>query len=324
MDKLLVGIDLGGTNVKGAVVTQDGKILHRRRCETRADEGKEAVIGRIAGLAEELAGDAGLVTSDLLAVGVGAPGPLSTKTGTIIEAPNLPGWVNVPLRKLLQERLGVRVFVENDANAAAWGEKWAGAGRAVDSLICLTLGTGIGGGIVIDGKLLHGIDDTAAEIGHMTIIPDGPRCGCGNYGCLEALASATATARRAREAIQAGGKSTLQEMCAGDLSKITAAMVDEAAAGGDKLASEVMRGTALYLGIAIASLTNVLNPEMAVLSGGMIAAGERLFGPIRETVKKRAFKTPARRIKIVPAERGDDAGVLGAAGIALEWTRGNV
>lgn len=324
MSGLLVGVDLGGTNIKGAVVTEGGEILHRRRCETRAEEGRDAVIDRIANLIEQLCGDAGTPPDELLAVGIGAPGPLSTKTGTIIEAPNLPGWVNVPLRRILQDRLGARVFVENDANAAAWGEKWAGAGRSVSSLICLTLGTGIGGGIVIDGKLLHGIDDTAAEIGHMTILPDGPRCGCGNHGCLEALASATATARRAREAIQAGRDSILAEMCGGDLSRITAAMVDEAAAAGDALASEVMRGTAEYLGIAIASLTNVLNPEMAVLSGGMIAAGERLLAPIRETVRKRAFRTPAERIQIVPAERGDDAGVLGAAGIALEWVRGNV
>ena len=274
MDKLLVGIDLGGTNIKGAVVTQEGRVLNRSRCETLADEGPDAVIGRIAGLVEKLAEDAGLSTSDLLVVGIGAPGPLSTKTGTVIEAPNLPGWINVPLRDILQEHLGVKVFVENDANAAAWGEKWVGAGRDVSSLICLTLGTGIGGGIVIDGKLLHGVDDAAGELGHMTIVPDGPLCGCGNHGCLETLASAPATARRARESIKAGGESALTQMCGGDLSKITAEMVNKAADSGDELAAEVMRGTAEYLGIAIASLVNLLNPEMVVLSGGMIAAGE--------------------------------------------------
>jgi len=283
-ERFVVGVDLGGTNLRAAVVDGEGKIYGRAKLSTEAHLGKTAVIERMAKTVEGAIKDAGIERNKIVAVGVGAPGPLNSKTGVIIEAPNLPGWKEVPLKDELEGHLGIETFVENDANSAAWGEKWCGAGKDVDTLICFTLGTGVGGGLVIGGQLWRGIDDTAAEIGHMTILPDGPKCGCGNYGCLEALASATATARRAREAIEAGEKSLLADMCGGDLSKITAAMVYEAILKGDTLAEQIMRQTGVYLGIAIASLVNVLNPEMVVIGGGMSAAGDYLFKPIREEV----------------------------------------
>lgn len=317
----VVGMDLGGTNLRAAVVDESGRILSRARVATGAADGPDAVIARMAECAKAAWEDASLAPSDILAIGVGAPGPLNTRTGTVIEAPNLPGWKNIPLGARLEEAAGVTVFVENDANAAAWGEKWAGAGRDVQSLIMLTLGTGVGGGIVIDGKLLHGIDDTAAEIGHITIRPDGPVCGCGNHGCLEALASATALARRARELVASGGGKIIAELAGGDASRIEARTVHEAILRGDEDARELMAAVGADLGIAIAGLVNVLNPEMVILGGGMIGAGEYLFEPVRAEVRKRAFPVPAERARIVPAELGDDAGIIGAAGVALERAR---
>ena len=236
----------------------------------------------------------------------------------IISSPNLPGWYDIPLRDIVREKYGVNTFLINDADAAALGEHRFGAGKEVDNLILLTLGTGIGGGIVIDGKLYTGLHGSAAEIGHMTIDVNGPKCNCGNIGCLETLASGTAMAKEAIRRISQGEKSSLTEIVDGEIENITAEEVSLAAQGGDSLASEVILKTATYLGIGMVNLVNIFNPEMIIAGGGMAKMGDLLLNPARQVVRERAFSLPAQAVRIVPAQLGDDAGVLGVAIFAFQ------
>jgi glucokinase len=315
---VLAGIDLGGTNVKTAIVARNGDMLGKDARPTNADRGLEAVLDTMAESFEAAMEHAGADLSDVLAVGIGAPGPMNWRTGVVFSPPNLPGWENVPLADLMRDRLRVPTYVDNDANVACWGEFWSGAGREVDSLVCLTLGTGIGGGIVVFGKLLRGPDGTAGEIGHMNVCRDGRECNCGARGCLEAYASVTGMVRTAIEGIEAGQQTVLTRLCDDDFSRIDGKMISDAIAQGDQFAAWVMRETACWIGTGIASLVNILNPEMVVLCGGMIAAGDVLFNPIRETVRAQAFDVPAARAVIVPAGLGADSGVIGAAGCASQ------
>lgn len=318
MSKVTIGVDLGGTNVKAAAVTQDGRILGKDSRPTFAEKGLDAVMDTMVESIDQALRAARLGRDNLLAVGVGAPGPMNWQTGVVFAPPNLPGWKNVPLAELMHERIGVPTFVDNDANVACYGEFWSGAGRGVESLVLLTLGTGVGGGIVVLGQLLRGPDGTAAEIGHLCVMRDGRQCNCGAKGCLETYASVTGMVRTAVEGIQSGRKTALMAMCNSDLDRLTGKMVSDAVQQGDEFASWVMHETGVWLGIGIGSLINLLNPEKVVLAGGMIAAGEALFKPIRETARAQAFEVPAKRAEIVPAGLGADAGVIGAAGCALE------
>jgi glucokinase len=244
-------------------------------------------------------------------VGVGAPGPLDTARGIVIVAPNL-GWKDMPLRDRVARATGLDATLENDANCATLGEWWRGAARDARFVAGITIGTGIGGGIVLDGKIYHGASDVAAEFGHTTIDITGRRCKCGNYGCLEAYASGPAIAARAVEEIQAGTPSTIARYVDGDLARITAATVYQAAQDGDELAQEVVRDTARFLGAGVANFVNILNPEVVVLAGGVAQAGERLFTPLRTEVKRRAFKPAVEACRIVPGALTGTAGVYGA------------
>jgi glucokinase len=259
--------------------------------------------------------------AEFAGVGAGAPGPLDTKRGVVLLTPNL-GWVNLPLRQLLQDTLGVPARIDNDANCAVLGEWWRGAARGAKQVIGITIGTGIGGGIIVDGRLYHGASDCAGEIGHTTVEVNGRRCKCGNYGCLEAYASGPAIARRAVEAIEAGQTSKLPGYVDGALEKITAQTVYQAAHDGDELAEEVVGDTAKFLGAGIANMINIFNPEIVVVFGGVTLAGERLFGPLRREVAKRAFKPAVAVCRIVPAELTGTAGVYGAARTFIDQTRG--
>jgi glucokinase len=264
-----------------------------------------------------LLAEAGLRREDLLGLGAGAPGPLDPATGVVFEPPNLEGWRDVPLAALLAEAIGIPAFIENDANAAAVGEAWVGAGAGVSDLIYITVSTGIGGGLIFGGELYHGTSGTAGEIGHMTIEPDGPTCTCGRRGHLEILASGTAIGRMATEAVVAGRPSTLSALPRGE---ITAAAVAEAAAAGDVLAIEVYARAGGYIGVAAASLVNVLNPQMIVFGGGVSKAGELLLAPVRQAVRERAFERPAEAVRIVPVALGDDVGVVGVAAVVYRRT----
>ena len=320
MTDYVVGIDIGGTNVVVGSVSEDGSSLLALRSEpTRPEEGPDAVISRIAALAratmaETMKADP---TAKLLGVGVGAPGPLDTRTGVIFLTPNL-GWVNMPLRQRIADQLGLPTSLDNDANCAVFGEWWRGAARGSRNAIGFTIGTGIGGGIIVDGRLYHGASDCAGEFGHMTLDPEGRRCKCGNYGCLEAYASGPAIALRAVEALDSGAESRIVEMAGGNLAKVTAQIVYDAAHDNDPLALEVVRDTARYLGAGVANMVNVFNPEIVVICGGVTLAGERLMAPLRQEVTRRAFKPAVQHCRIVPGELTGTAGVYGAAASYLQ------
>ena len=310
-----IGIDLGGTNIKGSICAQDGALVASRSVPTESDGGFEHVLARMIALAESLPAAAGLAKSDVRAVGVGCPGPLSRAKGVVYNAPNLPGWTNVPLRQRMSEALNLPVVLENDANAAAYGEFVAGAGKEVSSMVMLTLGTGVGGGIVLDGEVWHGCDDAAGEMGHTILIPGGRPCPCGQAGCFERYASANAVAERLVEAVQAGEFSSLSnEIDAGR--PFDARDVLRAADAGDKLATRIWGETCQYLALGCVTIERMLSPELIVLAGGLINAGERLLAPVREHFQRQRWHLTPASMDIALATLGPDAGVIGAAAAA--------
>ena len=317
----IVGVDLGGTNIVSLLMNQAGKILARNTRRSLGKEGKERTIPQIVASVREILREgesSGVFPESILGVGIGSPGPLNTKEGVIHFAPNLPHWTDVPLVQILKDELNLPIFLENDANAAALGECWLGAGKNVDNLVLLTLGTGIGGGIIIEGEVLHGAWDTAAEIGHMIIHEGGLTCGCGKQGCLEAYASATGVVKRTLAAIEKGEKTLLADLVENRLEDITCELVFKTAEKGDSLAKWIVEETARYLGIGIANIVNIINPEMVILSGGMIAAGDTLFKPVRKYAQENALAAAIKGVEIVPAGLGGNAGAIGAAATVLK------
>lgn len=314
---LTIGIDLGGTKISTGLVDAAGNILAHDYRATRANEGQEAVVRRMVEAARQVMAEADVTPSQTAAVGVGAPGPMDLEAGVVVAPPNLQGWKRVPLKRLIEDELGLETFLENDANAAALGEHCFGAGRGVQHMIYVTVSTGVGGGMIFDGKLYHGDSGMAGEIGHITILPNGPLCGCGNRGCLEALASGTAIAARARERIARGASTMIAEMVAGDLELVSAKIVAQAVQQGDVEAQEILTEAMTYLGIGMANLVNLFNPQLIVIGGGLINLGEKLFGAVRRGIVCHAMEASASAVKIAPAELGDKVGVLGAAAVAL-------
>lgn len=314
---LTIGIDLGGTKISTGLVDAAGNILAHDYRATRAKEGQEVVVRRMVEAARQVMAEADVTPSQTAAVGVGAPGPMDLEAGVVVAPPNLQGWKRVPLKRLIEDELGLETFLENDANAAALGEHRFGAGRGVQHMIYVTVSTGVGGGMIFDGKLYHGDSGMAGEIGHITILPNGPLCGCGNRGCLEALASGTAIAARARERIARGASTLVAEMVAGDLELVSAKIVAQAAQQGDVEAQEILTEAMTYLGIGMANLVNLFNPQLIVIGGGLINLGEKLFGAVRRGIVRHAMEASASAVEIAPAELGDKVGVLGAAAVAL-------
>ena len=315
--RYIVGVDLGGTSINvGLVPFEGGKVLGMRSMPTNSDHGAKFVVDRmvemIRGAMADVAQSESLPPEAFVGIGLGSPGPLDRATGTVIETPNL-GWRNFPLRDLIARAIGIDVELDNDANCATLGEWWLGAGQGTRNLVGVTLGTGIGGGIVLDGRVFHGANDVAGEIGHMTIDSTGRKCKCGNSGCLEAYASGPAIAARAIEGLETGEPSILPSLVNGDLSRVTAETVYEAIIAGDQYAKDVMKETAKFLGAGLANLINVLNPEMVVISGGVTRAGEHLFEPLRAEIRRRAFRHAEERCRIVSSSLGGTAGVVGAA-----------
>ena len=287
-----------------------------RSIPTNAFVGDEGVAERIVGLVEGVILDsmeqADCSRRDFIGIGVGAPGPLDRERGIVLVAPNL-GWKDFPLAPRIQSRLNLPTTLDNDANCATFGEWWQGAARGGRNVVGLTIGTGIGGGLILDGALYHGSSDMAGEIGHTTIDLNGRHCKCGNYGCLEAYASAPAIATRAREVlVREEGESAIPAMVDGQFELITAQIVYDAAAAGDSIANEIVRDTARYLGAGVANLLNIFNPDIVVVAGGVTAAGDALFVPLRAEVRRRAFSPAVRAAKIVPGELPGTAGVVGA------------
>lgn len=281
------------------------------------------VLGMIEAAIEQVLVEHGGDRGDVAGVGIGSPGPLDRTSGTVLSTPNL-GWRNFPLRDLISNGTKLPATLDNDANCATFGEWWQGAGKGVRTLVGLTVGTGIGGGLVLDGKIFHGASDAAGEIGHMSIDFTGRKCKCGNYGCLEAYASGPNIAARAVEGIEAGATSLLSEMVKGRLEKISAATVYEAVLQEDAYATEVLTETAKLLGAGIANIINIMNPEAVVITGGVTRAGSHLFTPLEAEVRRRAFRSAADACRILPAALPDTSGVIGAAGVFLMETSGSL
>jgi glucokinase len=324
----ILGIDIGGTKIAvGMVPLEGGEPQGLRRILTLPERGGEEVIRDAAEAAEgcisEVLDQHGGQREDLLGVGIGAPGPLNRKSGILLEAPNL-GWKDFPLRALVSEALDLPAGVDNDANCATFGEWWMGAGKDSRTLVGLTLGTGIGGGLIVNGELHHGASDSASEFGHMTIASTGRKCKCGNYGCLEAYASGPNIAARAVEGIERGAESILTDLAGGDLQAITAATVYDGVVRGDPYAHEVMKETAKFLGVGVANLINGLNPDAVVIAGGVTRAGEHLFTPLLKEVRRRAFRSAVAACRILPAALPETAGIIGAAGVFKKEALGGV
>ena len=318
----VLAIDLGGTKMLLAIISDDGQVMAQELCPTLADEGAQAVLDRLFSAMDRLFKLNNMEPSQLCSISIAAAGGIDSDRGLITVSPNLPGWNDIPLRDIVQEKYGIDTFLVNDASAAALGEYHFGVGRGVNNLILLTVGTGIGGGIIINGELYSGSCGSAGEIGHMTIDVNGPRCSCGNTGCLETLASGRAVAGEAIRRISEGEKSSLIEIVGGRIEDITAEKVGDAARDGDPLSSDVIAKAATYLGVGMVNLVNIFNPEMIVVGGGMARMGNLLLEPARRVVAERAFPISAQAVRIVTAQLGNDAGVHGAAIFALQQKGG--
>ena len=327
-EQFIVGIDLGGTNIAAGAMPVDGtREIAMQMTPTHAEEGATAVVDRIAALVEKVIAETRTATgaerSDFLGVGIGSPGPLDRARGVVIVTPNL-GWRDFPLRDEVSSRVNLPATLDNDANCATLGEWWRGAAKGGRNVVALTIGTGIGGGLILDGKLYHGSSDSAGEIGHTTIESNGRRCKCGNYGCLEAYTSGPAIAERAREELDGNDQSLLHAMVDGDLSRITAQTVFEAAKRKDQVAADVVRDTAHFLGVGISNLINIFNPDIFVVAGGVTQAGDLLFDPLRAEVRRRAFKPAVDACQILPGMLPLSAGVVGAVATFRAQTLGDL
>jgi glucokinase len=312
-----VGVDVGGTTMKGGVVDDNGKPLSAVTLPTEAAKGQEHGLRQMAETVRQAAKAAGLGLEQIAAIGVATPGTMDIPGGLILDPPNLKPWRNVPVRQYIQDTFHLPTAFQNDANAAAYGEFWVGAGKDVHSLVLFTLGTGIGCGIIIGDLIIEGEHSHGAEVGHMKIELTNPRqCGCGRWGCLEAYASATAVVKRTREALQAdGGRSALHALLkpGGDFESKS---IFEVAADGDALAQKIVEDTAFYLAVGAMNMMHTIDPDMIVFSGGMIAAGEPFLERIRHHVRQLAFPVPAAKTQIRYALLGGDAGFIGAAACA--------
>ena len=316
MSELYGGIDLGGTKIYSVVATAAGEVRGEDERPTLVENGVDACIQRMIDSLAEAGKQAGVELEDLRHVAVAAPGPIDLKRGIVTAAPNL-GWENVPLKAKLQAKLGVAVALENDANAAALGEFEYGAGRQYDTLVYVTVSTGIGGGFVFDGRIFSGASGAAGEIGHMTIDPDGPRCCCGSRGCLEMLASGTAIGRTATLAVEEGRSGELAKRVDAE-GRVGSQDVAEAAAAGDKVANEILDEAARHVGIGLGSLINLINPEAIVLGGGVSKVGRRFLDPVIAEAKLRSFPQSFGDCTITFAELGERVGALGAVAVAVK------
>ena len=313
--ELVCAVDLGGTNLRAANIDRDGRIHERVKVPTPDSDKAEDIVNAITSAVELCEAEAAKRAAHIEAVSVVVPGSVHAQTRAIVNAPNVPAIVDFELAEALETRLQHPVSIENDANAAALGEMWQGSARGCRAIVCLTLGTGVGSGIILNGDLWRGADGTAGEIGHTSVDPfGGVQCKCGNIGCLEVCASATAIVRMTREGLPSHSGSRLNLI---PPDKVTAEAIAEAAMSGDEFAREIFQRVGNYLGIAAANIVNTLNPEMIVIGGGVSAAFDLFGSAARDEMLRRAFPVPAARCQIVKAECGDDAGLLGAARLAL-------
>lgn len=331
---LSIGIDLGGTQIRTAVM-RGATLLSRVGLLTGENPTPDRIIPRMFQAVEQALSEADATFSEVAGIGIGAPGPLNSHTGVVFSPPNLPGWVNVPLRAIFSEQFNVPIFVENDANAAGLAEYMFGAGRGSREVVYLTISTGIGGGVIADGKIVEGISGTAGELGHMTIDLHGPRCNCGNIGCLESIASGTAIARHANELIAMGKGNQLLEFALEhqpqdakantpvdsarskkSIAHINARTVAQAAEAGIPSARQIIATAAEGLGVGLVNIIHIFNPEIIILGGGVTLMGDLLLEPARRVVQKRAMQVPRESVRIVSAQLGNDVGLVGAGALS--------
>lgn len=308
-----IGIDLGGTNMPCSLVDDCGRIVTTIEKRTLSEQGPDAVVSKIVESTNEIVKffKEKINNGNIIGVGLGAPGVLDLEKGEIVTGPNLNGWKNVPIVRLIEEQINLPVKMDNDANCAAIGEHWSGAAKGTQNAILVTLGSGVGGGIIINGSIYRGSHGTAGEIGHITIIPDGYKCGCGNSGCLEAYASANATVKRAVELLRK--KETRSALKERVLEEITAHDIFISAEDGDVFSKHILEESGRYLGIGIATLANIFDPDAIIIGGGFSSAEKYLFPTAIEEAYRRSFKYVMDNIKIVKAKLGNDAGIVGAA-----------
>ncbi len=315
-----VGIDLGGTNIKAGLLDEQARVRCKFSIPTETERGEEQVVRNIATAVERAIAESGVSRGEVRGIGIGSPGPLSHKEGVVIQPGNLPCLRNVPLTRYISEKTGIRTTLENDANAAAWGEYWAGAGKGVTDLVMFTLGTGVGGGVITDGRLLRGYFENGAELGHMLVQPGGRLCSCGQRGCVEAYSSAYFLARWAEDLIAEGRPSVLKQRV-DDGEMLMAEHIVEAAKAGDELAAYVWDRACYYLAVACVIMQHVTNPQRIVMAGGLIAAGDFLLEPIHRHFQELTWQLLKDHPEISFATLGNDAGFIGAAGCAWEAFR---
>jgi glucokinase len=313
--KKYIGCDLGGTNLRAAIVdVENASVLHQMSIPTLAREGHDSVMRRMGDLFLQVIDKAGLKKEDIGGVGIGVPGVLDLEKGETLFLPNLPGtWPRVPLRDTINAMTGLPTALLNDVRSITYGEWRFGAGQGVDTVAVFAIGTGVGGGLVVNGQLHLGIGGTGGEIGHTTIDFNGPRCGCGNYGCLEAYASAPAIAAMGMKAVSQGLTTRISELCEYDLNRITPKLIAQAALEGDEIAKDIYERAGLYIGIAAANMCVALGPRRIVIAGGVSRAGDLLLNPIRRTIRERVTVMPVDQVEVVQSQLGDNAGVIGVA-----------
>ncbi len=306
-----IGIDVGGTNVKIALVNDKGGIVYSNSIPTRAEMGYEYTVNSMKDAIRELLKETNTQAKDIEGMGFGFPGQIDCQNGVVRLAPNIPGWVDVPIAKIMEDEFGIPTRVDNDVRCAALGELNFGAGQGCENLICITVGTGIGSGLIVNGKLVRGASNAAGEIGHIKLdITGGPLCGCGDRGCLEAFASGPSIVAMAEEYIKGGKSTKYRELANPD---ITPYVVSVAAQQGDAVAKRIFTIVGEYIGVGLASVVNLLNPEKIIIGGGVAAAGDILMNPIKETLVKRAMPISGAAVEVVPAQLGNTAGVIGAS-----------
>ncbi|CAM4234107.1 ROK family glucokinase [Paenibacillus phoenicis] len=312
-EKIYIGVDLGGTAVKVGICNEEGQLLHTYEGPTEVDKGADTVVANIEKYVRRVVEESPFAWEQVAGVGAGVAGFTNVREGIIILAPNV-GLKDLPIRDILEERLGKPIKIDNDANVAALGEAWGGAGKGIDNCVCYTLGTGVGGGIIINGKIYQGFSGMAGELGHMSVVPDleAIGCGCGQMGCLETVSSATGIIRMAKDAVARGDRTSLAHV-----ENIMAKDVFDAAKAGDEAAIRIVNRAAFYLGKSMAAVAVVLNPEMFIIGGGVSKAGDILFNEVRSVFAKLTPEPVQRGMQIVPATLGNDAGMVGAAGLFL-------
>ncbi len=310
-----VGIDLGGTFIKAGLTARDGNIIKKESFPTLAEKGSRDVVLKQLEKAIDFALDG--TGGKVKGIGIGTPGVVDDR-GYVFDSPNLPGWENLPLKDIFAEKYSLPVVVENDVNTIAWGEYLYGAGRGSNTMICVTLGTGVGGGVVSNGKLLRGMKYSAVEIGHMTIDHRGPQCKCGNFGCIERFVGKDYIVERAIRAIRDGRDTLIKTLAGGMMENITPRMIKEAYALGDQVAGEILLDVGLCLGALFTSLVNLLNPEIIVIGGGVSQGADLVFETIRKTISERAMKKLAENVRVLPAGLGNEAGIVAAGALVFQ------